>query len=195
MPATAATLVHRPTRMPRPMAVSPMAMTRPTAGAIGMRWEVRAWIGLRWVDPTSWAWIEMGLEFLRKLGLASFWRPAYRKVTPRNRRSGMRTQPVTREPSGRWIAHMSAGAGSVVPGAEEPARAVGAFGPGDGVGLIGAHSPPGRYRQFSSTNGQHSVRWAVPGVGRRRSTGRRGRLVARDRVCLPWAHGAGIGGT
>jgi len=46
---------------------------------MGTRWVMRAWIGLEWVAPSSWAWIEMGLDDLRKSGLVSFWSPAYRK--------------------------------------------------------------------------------------------------------------------
>ncbi len=36
----------------------------------------------------------MGLLLLKNSGLASFWSPAKRKVTPRNSRRGMSTQPA-----------------------------------------------------------------------------------------------------
>ena len=72
------------------MATSPRAMTTPTAGAMGTRWAIRPWMGLEWAAPTSWAWIEIGLELSKNWGLASFCRPAKRKVTPRKSRRGRR---------------------------------------------------------------------------------------------------------
>ena len=56
--------------------------------------------------PTSWAWIEVGLALLKNWGLASFWRPAKKKVTPRNSRSGSSNHPVGTVPSGRVTDHM-----------------------------------------------------------------------------------------
>src|SRR5665213_1545626 len=50
--------------------------------------------------------MEAGLELLKNWGLASFWRPAKRNVTPRNRRRGISTQPVTTVPSGCRMVHM-----------------------------------------------------------------------------------------
>ena len=76
IPATAATRINRPTRIPSPMATSPTAMTAPTGEAMGTRWVIRAWMGLEWLAPTSWAWMEMGLAAWKNWGLASFWRPA-----------------------------------------------------------------------------------------------------------------------
>ena len=58
------------------MATSPMAMTHPTAGAMGTRWTISAWIGLARPDPTSWAWMEVGLEELKNWGSAIFSNPA-----------------------------------------------------------------------------------------------------------------------
>ena len=52
------------------------------------RCETRKRIGLMRTAAMSWAWIELGLWALRKLGLASFCRPAKRKVAPRKTRSG-----------------------------------------------------------------------------------------------------------
>ncbi len=111
MPATAATRVHRPTRTPSPMATSPREMSTPTVEAMGTRWLTSPWMGLEWEAPTSWAWIEDGLELLRKSGLANFWIPAKRKVTPRNTRSGISSHPVATVPSGRFSDHMESVAG------------------------------------------------------------------------------------
>ena len=62
-------------------------------------------MGLERSAPTSWEWMEIGLEERRKSGLASFWHPANRKVTPRKRRRGRRYHPVAMEPSGRRTRH------------------------------------------------------------------------------------------
>src|SRR5271166_3442118 len=51
----------------------------------------------------------MGLEARKKSGLASFWSPANRNVTPRNRRSGIRYQPAAMVPSEPRSCHMSPG--------------------------------------------------------------------------------------
>ncbi len=123
MAATAATRIHRPTRTPSPMATSPRAITSPTAGAMDTRWERSPWMGLERSAPMSWAWMEMGLEERKKSGLASFWSPAKRKVTPRKSRSGSRYQPVAILPSGPRRLHME------VPSAapsSDPCRAVAA---------------------------------------------------------------------
>ncbi len=106
MPAMAATRVRRPSTTAMPMATSPRAMTSPTAGAIPSRWESSPWTGLERAAPASWAWIEAGLELRKKAGLASFWRPAKRKVTPRKSRRGMSTHPVATVPSERCTVHM-----------------------------------------------------------------------------------------
>ena len=46
-----------------------MAMTTPTAEEMGTRWAIRAWMGLEWEAPTSWAWMEMGLALLEEVGV------------------------------------------------------------------------------------------------------------------------------
>ena len=69
MPATAATRIHSPTRMPTPMATSPTAMTTPTAVATGIRWATSPWIGLDRSAPASWAWIPNGLAVVEELGI------------------------------------------------------------------------------------------------------------------------------
>ena len=55
IPAAAATRIHRPTSTPSPMATSPMAITTPTPGAMEIRWEIRAWMGLDREAAVSWA--------------------------------------------------------------------------------------------------------------------------------------------
>ena len=58
------------------MAISPKAMTRPMGLAMPTRWVKITWIGLVCDAASSWLWIEIGLSSLKKLGFASFCRPA-----------------------------------------------------------------------------------------------------------------------
>ena len=76
IPPTAATRVSSPNRAPAPMATSATAIRAPITEAAPVRCPSRLPIGLVWVAPMSWAWIDTGLELLKKSGLASFWRPA-----------------------------------------------------------------------------------------------------------------------
>ena len=143
MPATAATRIHRPTSTPSPMATSPRAMTSPTVEAMGTRWEIRAWMGLEREAPTSWAWIEVGLAFSRNWGLASFWSPAKRKVTPRKSRSGRRNHPVATVPSGLVTDHMFAGGRplSGVTGPRSSRATIQAASPDSGIARSGRRGP------------------------------------------------------
>ena len=45
------------------------------------------------MDAISWAWMLEGLLALKKLGLASFWRPAKQKVKPKKARKGTSAHP------------------------------------------------------------------------------------------------------
>ncbi len=64
-------------------------------------------MGLVRTAPLSCAWIDAELEPVRNDRLASFWSPAYTKVTPRKRRRGSSGHPgamvpVTRVASPEW---------------------------------------------------------------------------------------------
>ena len=102
-----------------------------------------AWMGLERAAPTSWAWIEVGLAFLRNWGLASFWSPAKRKVTPRKSRRGRRTQPVATVPSGRVTDHMLAGDRplSGVTGPRSSRATIQAASPESGIARSGRRGP------------------------------------------------------
>ena len=65
----------------------------------------------------------------KKSGLASFWSPAKRKVTPRKSRRGTRNHPVAMVPSGLRSAHKSTGSGptGIVPAPSDAAGACDAF--------------------------------------------------------------------
>ena len=61
MPPAAAALVHKPTRVPSPMATSAKAMNRPNGTATCSSGATSVWTGLKRAAPDSCAWIEAGL--------------------------------------------------------------------------------------------------------------------------------------
>ncbi len=77
-----------------PTATSPRAISTPTGVATWRRRPNSACSGLMRSEAMSWAWMPDGFWGLKKLGLASFCRPAKRKVTPRKARSGRMAQPA-----------------------------------------------------------------------------------------------------
>src|SRR5487761_2637129 len=71
-------------------------------------------MGLTRAEAISWAWIELGLWALKKLGLANFWSPAKTKVAPRKNRNGSRAHSLraharTGAPKGRRRSRLGAG--------------------------------------------------------------------------------------
>ena len=99
IPPTAATWVSSPSSAPTPTATSATAMSAPIPEAEPTRCPSSPPIGLVWLAPSSCAWMEIRLEARKKIGLASFWSPANRKVTPRKRRRGSTYHPAATEPS------------------------------------------------------------------------------------------------
>src|SRR5580658_6986385 len=95
--------------MPMPTASSPRARTTPRGTAMCWRGPMRAWMGLLWADSFSWDWMEVGLFLSKNPGLASFWRPAKVKVTPRKARNGSRAQPAEVDDGGEPTRRRQAG--------------------------------------------------------------------------------------
>ena len=84
MPPAAATRPKRPTKVPRPTASSPKAISRPTSTGSCADSLMSGPIGLVVIEACSWAWMDPGLAASKKKRFVSFWSPTYVKVTPRN---------------------------------------------------------------------------------------------------------------
>ena len=66
-------------------------------------------MGLTRCAAVSWAWIEAGLDALKKAGLASFCNPAKTNVMPRKARNGSNAQPAMERAWGGGCNHSQLG--------------------------------------------------------------------------------------
>ena len=84
-----------------PTATSLRAITMPSGVANWSRCSSKKCSGLcTEIEAWSCAWMLDGLLASRKLGLASFWSPANKNVTPMKTRSGSRAHPASAQPRG-----------------------------------------------------------------------------------------------